>query len=276
MKIKALKPVSAGQRFRVVLPGVGLTKKRPEKKLTKPHKSTGARSKGTITVRGRGGGHKRMYRMIDFLRHDKCNVVGVVLALEYDPNRSCRIALIEYGDGERRYIIAPEGLEIGGSVESGEKVKIVLGNALPLKMIPIGTQIHNLELNLGQGGRMVRAAGQSGRVMAKDSGFVQVKLPSGEIRLFGEENYATIGRVSNIEHSQEVLGKAGASRYRGLRPKVRGTAMAAGDHPHGGGEGRTGTGRPPRTKWGKKAYGVRTRSKRNRNNPLILKRRGEK
>ena len=276
MKVKALKPVTPGQRGRVVIVGDNLTKKRPEKKLTVPNKSTGARSKGRITVRGRGGGHKRLYRIIDFIRREKQNMLAEVIALEYDPNRSCNIALISYADNEKRYIIAPEGLEIGTKVESGENVKVAVGNAMPLRLVSVGTHVHNVELHLGQGGKMVRSAGQSARVMAKDAGFVQVKLPSGEIRLFSEKNFATIGRVSNAEHSQRVLGKAGVSRYLGFRPKVRGTAMAAGEHPHGGGEGRTGTGRPPRTKWGKKAYGVRTRSKKNKRNPLIVKRRGEK
>ncbi|NCS32135.1 50S ribosomal protein L2 [bacterium] len=275
-KVKVLKPVTPGQRFRVVNSGVTITKKTPEKSLTKPLPRTGARSKGTITVRGRGGGHKRMYRVVDFIRHDRMYQPAEIMSIEYDPNRSGNIALIKYEDGEKRYILAPEGIEVGGFVEAGEKAKLVTGNALPLRVIPVGTEIHNIELHVGQGGKMVRTAGQSARVMAKDAGFVQIKLPSGEIRLFAEDSYATIGSVSNSEHAQIVLGKAGASRHLGRRPKVRGTAMPAGVHPHGGGEGRTGTGGPPKTLWGKKAHGVRTRNKKNKSSQYIVKRRNQK
>lgn len=259
----------------VVNKTTNLDRKRPEKSLTVPLKSKTGRSHGRVSVRSRGGGHKRLYRLIDFKRYDKSGV-GIVSALEYDPNRSAHIALITYNDGAKRYIIAPQGLKVGDQVESGPNVKIKPGNALPLGMVPVGTSIHNVEMRPGQGGKIVRGAGQLAKVMAKEEGRVHVKLPSGEVRLFLAECYATVGQVGNIEHSQIVLGKAGGSRHRGIRPSVRGTAMPAGEHPHGGGEGRTGTGRIPKTPWGKLAHGVRTRKPKKLSNKYIVKTRRQK
>ena len=270
------KPTSPGKRGEIRVVHKNLHKGKPHAPLLEvKSKSGGRNNQGRITVRHIGGGSQSKYRIIDFKRR-KDGIEGRVERLEYDPNRSGNIALIKYEDGEKRYILAPEGIEVGGFVEAGEKAKLVTGNALPLRVIPVGTEIHNSELHVGQGGKMVRTAGQSARVMAKDAGFVQIKLPSGEIRLFAEDSYATIGSVSNSEHAQIVLGKAGASRHLGRRPKVRGTAMPAGVHPHGGGEGRTGTGGPPKTLWGKKAHGVRTRNKKNKSSQYIVKRRNQK
>lgn len=276
MPIKTYKPTSPGRRFTALLVNKELSKKRPEKSLTVPLKQKAGRSRGKISVRGRGSGHKRIYRIIDFKRHDKIGTCAEVIAVEYDPNRSANIALVLYEDGEKRYVLAWQGAKVGDKIETGPKVKIRDGNALPLESIPGGSQIYNLELHKGQGARMVRSAGQSAKVMAKEGGMVQVKLPSGEIRLFHQECYATLGQVSNVEHAQVVLGKAGRKRNLGRRPHVRGVAMPAGEHPHGGGEGRTGTGRPPKTPWGKKAHGVRTRKKNKKSNKYIVKTRREK
>ncbi|NTV30628.1 50S ribosomal protein L2 [candidate division WWE3 bacterium] len=276
MATKRFKPTSAGRRHRVSLKNGHLSNKGPEKSLIVPLKKNAGRSRGTISVRGQGGGNKRMYRLVDFKRYDKVNISGVVASLEYDPNRSAHIALVVYDDGEKRYILAPKGLQINDAVMNGEGAKVRVGNALPLRDIPVGTEVHNLELNPGQGGKIVRSAGQVARVMAKEGALVHVKLPSGEIRLFNRECYATIGQLSNLEHARKKLGKAGASRHIGRRPKVRGTAMAAGDHPHGGGEGRTGAGRVARTVYGKLAHGVRTRKKNKISNKYIVKSRRKK
>ncbi len=270
MAIRKYKPTSPGVRQRVTIKTDDLTKKRPEKKLTKPLPKKSARGHGRISVRHRGGRHKRLYRIIDFLRHDKLGVWAEVIALEYDPNRTSNIALLKYEDGEKRYILAPQDLKVGDKILAGPDAKINVGNALPLSAIPVGIGVHNVELYVGQGAKLVRSAGQEAWVMAKDAGKVHVKLPSGEIRLFDERCYATIGKVGNVEHSQRVLGKAGASRHIGRRPQVRGVAMSAGDHPHGGGEGRTGTGRPPKTPWGK-LTSKPTRDKKKKSNSLIVK-----
>ena len=250
-----------------------ITKKKPEKSLIVPLKKHSGRSnQGRITVRHRGGGAKRMYRIIDFKRN-KLGVPGKVASIEYDPNRSANIALINYVDGEKRYILAPVGLKVGNTVCSSESAEIKPGNALPLKFIPQGTAVHNIELNLGKGGQMVRSAGVSAQVMAKEAGYTLVRLPSGELRRFDERCLATVGQVGNPNHANISLGKAGSNRHRGWRPTVRGSAMTPRDHPHGGGEGRSPIGHPgPKTPWGKPALGYRTRRNK-RSNRLILRRR---
>ena len=274
--IKSYKPTSPGRRSRVTIKGEHIANKEPEKSLIVPLNYKAGRSRGTISVRGKGGANKRMYRLIDFKRYDKPGINATIIALEYDPNRSAHIALLEYDDGEKRYIIAPKGLKAKDVVVAGPGMKARLGNALPLRDIPVGTEVHNLELRPNQGARIVRSAGQVARVMAKEGEWVHVKLPSGEIRLFSPNCYATVGQISNIEHARTVLGKAGVSRHLGRRPKVRGTAMAAGDHPHGGGEGRTGAGRVARTVYGKIAHGVRTRRRTKPSNRYIVKTRRQK
>lgn len=276
MAIKKYKPTSPGRRFRTLVTTDHLSKKRPEKSLTRPLKQNAGRGRGTISVRGRGGGHKRLYRVIDFQRRDKMDIPATVIALEYDPNRSAHIALLEYDDGEKRYILAPKDLHVDDQVISGDEVRIRVGNALPLANIPIGTEVHNIELKPGQGGQIARTAGNSARVAAKEAGWVHVRMPSGEIRLVNERCFATVGEVGNAEHARRKLGKAGVARYLGRRPKVRGVAMAAGDHPHGGGEGRTGPGRIPRTKEGRIAHGKRTRKKNKSSNRYVVKSRRTK
>ncbi len=252
-----------------------ITKKKPEKSLLKPLKKKAGRSnQGRITVRHRGGGAKRMLRIIDFKR-DKLGIVGEVASIEYDPNRSARIALIKYADGEKRYILAPLGLKVGDTIMSGEDAEVKLGNALSLKLIPTGTAIHNIELQRGKGGQIVRSAGQSAQLLAKEDSYALVRLPSGEIRRIHIECFATIGQVGNVDHRHVRLGKAGKRRYLGWRPTVRGSAMSPGDHPHGGGEGRSPVGLPgPKTPWGKPAMGYRTR-KRKVSDSMIVKRRGK-
>ncbi len=274
--MKKYKPTTPSSRSRTVTDKSHLSQKGPTKKLIRILKKTTGRDHGTISVRHRGGGNFRKYRLIDFKRFGKLNIEATVTTLEYDPYRSANIALLTYKDGDRLYIIAPHELKVGDSVICSETAKIKIGNALPLKSIPVGIGIHNLELNPGQGGIIVRSAGQEAKVLAKDAGMVQVKLPSGEVRLVSELCYATIGQVSNVEHSQRVLGKAGAVRWIRRRPQVRGTAMAAGDHPHGGGEGRTGTGRVPRTVYGKSAFGVRTRRPHKMSDKFIVKTKRQK
>lgn len=269
MSIKAFKPYTPSRRFTSFLRTDELDQKRPEKRLTEPlHKKAG-RSHGKVSVRHRGGGHKRLYRRIDFKR-DKWGVMARVVALEYDPNRSANIALLQYEDGEKRYILAPTGLKRGDELMSGDDVEIKVGSALPLMKVPIGSVIHNIELMAGGGGRLVRSAGQAATLMAREGGLAQIKLGSGEIRLIHEECLATLGRVSNPDHQNIVLGKAGRVRHRGWRPQVRGTAMPAGEHPHGGGEGRTGTGRPAKTYKGKPAKGKKTRKKNKKSSKMII------
>jgi large subunit ribosomal protein L2 len=251
-----------------------ITKTEPERSLLVDlRKRAGRNVNGRITVRHRGGGHKRLYRLIDFKR-DKPGVPARVASIEYDPNRSARIALLVYSDGEKRYIIAPLGLRVGDMVESGSGVDIQVGNALPLKDVPLGTMVHNIELYPGRGGQMVRAAGTSAQVLAKEGKFVTLRLPSGEIRLVRRECMATVGQVGNVDHGNVKLGKAGRKRWLGRRPKVRGSAMSPRDHPHGGGEGRTPIGMPsPKTPWGKRTMGKKTR-KSKMSDRYIVRRRG--
>jgi len=250
-----------------------ITKKKPEKSLLLPLKKKGGRNnQGRLTVRHRGGGAKRRIRIVDFKR-DKFGVPGKVASVEYDPNRSANIALINYVDGEKRYILAPLGLKVGNTICSGADAELKPGNALPLKLIPSGTSIHNIELYRGKGGSLVRSAGVSARLMAREGGYCLVKLPSGELRRIHEECLATIGQVGNLYHNNINLGKAGNKRHRGWRPTVRGSAMNPRDHPHGGGEGRSPIGLPgPKTPWGKPALGYKTRRNRRSNN-LIVRRR---
>ena len=273
MGLKVYRPTSPAQRGKVGADFSEITKKEPEKSLLLPLKRKAGRSnQGKITVRHRGGGAKRKLRIIDFKR-DKLGIPGKVASIEYDPNRSANIALINYVDGEKRYILAPLGLKVGDVISSGEGAEIKPGNTLPLKLIPMGSAVHNIELHLGKGGQMVRSAGVSAQIMAKEAGYILVRLPSGELRRFDERCMATIGQVGNIDHSNINLAKAGANRHRGLRPSVRGSAMTPRDHPHGGGEGRSPIGMPgPKTPWGKPALGYKTRRNK-RSNKLIVKRR---
>jgi len=261
MGIRRLKPTSPGVRFMSVSDFSEITKKEPEKRLTRSLKKTGARNnQGRITVRFRGGRHKRRYRVIDFKR-DKWGVPAKVASIEYDPNRSARIALLHYADGEKRYILAPLGLQVGDMVMAGPEAEIRPGNALPLRAIPLGTFIHSLEFFPGKGGQLVRGAGTYAQLMAKEGRYAHVRLPSGEIRLFLQDCMATVGQVGNVDHENINLGKAGRSRWLGERPHVRGTAMNPVDHPHGGGEGKT-KGRHPVSPWGWPTKGYRTRKKK--------------
>jgi large subunit ribosomal protein L2 len=253
-----------------------ITKSRPEKSLLRPlKKKAGRNNKGRITVRHRGGGAKRQLRIIDFKR-DKIGVPGRVATIEYDPNRSARIALIYYTDGDKRYILAPVGLNVGDKIQAGSDAEIRLGNSLPLKSLPTGTSIHNIELKVGRGGQMVRSAGASAQLLAKEGDYAHVRLPSGEVRLVRSECMATIGQVGNVEHQGISLGKAGRKRWLGWRPTVRGSAMTPRDHPHGGGEGRSPIGLPgPKTPWGQPALGYRTRKNKS-SDRLIVRRRRKK
>ncbi|MDG1840243.1 MAG: 50S ribosomal protein L2 [Dehalococcoidia bacterium] len=273
MPIRNFRPTSPGRRNASGFTFEELTKKRPEKSLTVSKNRISGRSHGKISVRRRGGGHKRLLRIIDFKR-EKFNIPGRVASIEYDPNRSSRIALIFYADGEKRYIIAPDGLNVDDSIVSGTEAPINPGNALPLSEIPTGTVIHNIELIPGRGAQLGRSAGASIQLMAKDSGYALLRMPSGERRQVLESCMATIGAVGNIEHQQIKLGKAGRSRHRGRRPKVRGSVMNPNDHPHGGGEGKSPVGMPgPKTPWGKPALGFRTRRNK-RTDKYIVQRRG--
>lgn len=273
MPIKQFKPTSPGRRGASGYTFEELTKKRPEKSLTVSLKSkAGRNNQGKITVRHRGGGPKRLLRLIDFKR-SKQGIPGTVIALEYDPNRSARIALIQYRDGERRYILAPQGLKVGDTVQAGAGAEIRVGNALPLRLIPTGTVIHNIELNLGRGGQIVRSAGASAQLMAKEGTYSTVRLPSGEMRRVLSECMATIGSVGNPEHNILKLGKAGRTTHRGRRPQVRGSAMNPRDHPHGGGEGKSPVGLPgPKTPWGKPALGLRTRNNKQTDKMIVRRR----
>jgi large subunit ribosomal protein L2 len=276
MGIKQYKPTSPGRRGATGYTFEEITKKKPEKSLMVPLKKKAGRNRqGRVTVRHRGGGAKRMLRLIDFKR-DKFGVPGKVAAIEYDPNRSARIALVHYADGEKRYILWPVGLKVGDTVMSGPDAEIRPGNALPLKKIPLGTAVHNLELFLKRGGQLVRSAGSSAQVMAKEDRYVQVRLPSGEIRKVLADCMATIGQVGNVEHSQIKLGRAGRARLMGRRPEVRGSAMNPRDHPHGGGEGKAPIGLPgPKTPWGKPALGYRTRRNKSTDKYIVRRRRGK-
>ena len=272
MPVRKYQPTSPGRRFMSVSDFAEVTKTQPEKSLLEPVKKSGGRNNtGRMTVRHRGGGHKRMYRKVDFKR-DKFNVPAKVAAIEYDPNRSALIALLHYVDGEKRYILAPLGLKVGDTVVSGPNADIKPGNSLPLTNIPVGTIIHNIELKKNAGGQMVRTAGAGAQLMAKEGEFANLRLPSGEMRLVRVDCMATIGQVGNEDHENIVIGKAGRSRWLGIRPANRGVVMNPCDHPHGGGEGRSPIGRAPVTPWGKPALGHRTR-KHKSSDRLIVKRR---
>jgi large subunit ribosomal protein L2 len=272
MALKQFNPTSPGRRFMTSLTFEDITKAEPEKSLTEPKKRTGGRnSKGQITIWFRGGGHKRRYRVIDF-RRDKLGIQAKVAAVEYDPNRSARIALLHYADGEKRYILAPDGLKVGQTVLAGDQADILPGNALPLKLIPAGTMVHNIELRKGKGGQMARSAGATAQLVAKEADYAQIKLPSGEIRRVHSDCMATVGQVGNVDHKNIAYGKAGRTRWKGRRPHNRGVAMNPVDHPHGGGEGKTSGGRHPVTPWGKPTKGAKTRNNK-RTQGFIIKRR---
>jgi large subunit ribosomal protein L2 len=274
MGVRSYRPLTPGTRDRSVSDFAEITKTTPEKSLTVSiHRKKGRNNRGVITCRHRGGGHKKLYRIVDFKR-DKRNVDGKITAIEYDPFRNARIALVQYTDGEKRYILHPVGLQVGTIIRAGEGVPFEVGNAMPLKSIPLGTTIHNIELQPGKGGQMARAAGASAQVSAKDGDYVTLKLPSTEVRLVHRECYATIGQVGNTEHRNITLGKAGRTRHRGRRPEVRGSVMNPVDHPHGGGEGRAPIGRAgPVTPWGKPALGKKTRNKKKLSGKYIVRRR---
>lgn len=279
MGVKKLKPITPSMRFAVLSDFEEITKEKPEKSLVSPLKKSGGRNNfGRITIRRRGRGHKRRYRIIDFKR-DKFDVPAKVVAIEYDPNRTARIALLEYPDKEKRYILWPKDLKISDTVISARdhQAEIRPGNSMKLKFVPLGTLIHNLELEPGKGARLVRSAGSWAEVLAKEKGYAQLKLPSGEIRLLNLECRATIGQVGNVEYSSLALGKAGRSHWLGRRPKVRGVATNPVDHPHGGGEGKAGQGNPhPVTPWGRPTKGGRTRKPKKKSNRFIIKRREKK
>jgi large subunit ribosomal protein L2 len=272
MPLKKYRPTSAGRRFMTSLTFEEITKDSPEKGLTEPLRRTGGRTnRGRISAWFRGGGHKRRYRMVDF-RRDKRDVPAKVAAIEYDPNRSARLALLHYADGDKRYILWPDGLAVGATVVAGEAADILPGNCLPLKMIPAGTMIHNIELRAGKGGQMVRSAGGAAQLVAKEGDYAQVKLPSGEVRMVAIDCQATVGQIGNIDHKNVSGGKAGRTRWLGRKPHNRGVSMNPVDHPHGGGEGKTSGGRHPVTPWGKPTKGYKTR-KNKRTQPFIVKRR---
>ena len=274
MPVKTVKPPTPGQRQKSVSTFEEITKSKPEKSLVRPLKKSGGRNnKGRITSRRRGGGHKRQYRIIDFKRN-KFDIPAKVVAIEYDPNRSARIALLHYIDGEKRYILSPYGIKVGDKVVSSQKkAPLKIGNCLPLSKIPSGLFVHNVELIPGKGAQMVRSAGVGAQVLAKDAGMVTLKLPSGEVRMVGEKCMVTIGEVGNKSHETVKIGKAGRSRWLGRRPKVRGVAMNPVDHPMGGGEGKSSGGRHPTTPWGKPTKGYKTRKKNKTSNRYITKRR---
>ncbi|MEL6306626.1 MAG: 50S ribosomal protein L2 [Chloroflexota bacterium] len=276
MPIKVYKPTSAGRRNMTGYTFEEITKSKPERSLTEPLRKRGGRNnQGRVTVRHRGGGHKRRYRIIDFKRN-KSDCAAEVIAIEYDPNRSARIALLEYEDGERRYIIAPLGVTVGARIASGELAELRPGHAMQLKSIPVGTVVHNIELRPGKGGQIARSAGVSAQIVAKEGNYATLRLPSNEMRKIHENCMATIGQVGNAEHGNVKIGKAGRARWLGWRPGVRGTAQDPASHPHGGGEGRTGIGMPaPKTPWGLPALGVRTRSNK-RTDVFIVRRRGKR
>jgi large subunit ribosomal protein L2 len=276
MGLKKYKPNTPGQRFMSVSSFEEITTSEPYKPLTQPKRRKGGRNNhGRITVRHRGGGHKRRYRIVDFKRN-KRDIPAVVETIEYDPNRSANIALLKYADGERRYILAPVGLKVGDAVSAGEGADIRPGNALPLTKIPMGTFVHNVELKPGRGGQMARGAGTAAQLMARERGYAILRLPSKEMRMVEQTCYATIGQVGNTDHENVTLGKAGKSRHRGRRPHVRGVAMNPVDHPHGGGEGKSSGGRHPVSPWGVPTKGYKTRKKNKSTDRLILRRRNVK
>jgi large subunit ribosomal protein L2 len=274
MAIRILKPNTPGTRWMTVPSFDEITKSKPEKSLIEPLKSSGGRNtNGHITSRHRGGGHKRFYRIIDFKR-DKRGMDAKVVAIEYDPNRSARIALLQYKDGEKRYIIAPDGIKVGEVVASGPQAEIKVGNAMPLANIPVGTFVHNVEFRAGKGAQIARSAGSSIQLMAKEGAYAQLRLPSGEIRNFPQECYATVGMVSNTDHENISVGKAGRSRWLGIRPQSRGVVQNPVDHPHGGGEGKSPQGNPhPVSPWGWHTKGKKTRHHKLKSNKFIVKRR---
>ena len=275
MAIKTYRPTSPAIRFRTTIDNTGLSKEPPLKRLTRyKQRISGRNNKGHITIRHRGGGHRKLYRMIDF-RRDKRNIPAQVASIEYDPNRSARIALLSYADGEKRYILAPYGLTAGATVIAGEGADILVGNALPLKNIPLGTMVHNIEMKKGKGGQIARSAGVAAQLLAKERSYAQIKLPSGETRTVHLDCYATIGQVGNLDHENVSIGKAGRTRWLGKRPTVRGVAMNPIDHPHGGGEGKTSGGRHPVSPWGLPTKGYTTRNNK-RTQRFIIKRRDKK
>ena len=277
MAIRVYKPTSPARRFMSVLTFEEITKKEPERSLvTDLRHKAGRNHHGKITVRHQGGGARRKYRIIDFKRN-KDGIPATVKAIEYDPNRTCFIALLAYADGEKRYILAPLGLKVGDTVMSGPEADIKPGNCLPIQNIPLGTLIHNVEIKVGRGGQMVRSAGTAAQVMAKEGSYAQVRLPSGEVRKVSMNARATVGQVGNTDHSNVRIGKAGRSRHMGIRPSVRGVVMNPCDHPHGGGEGRSPVGMPaPMSPWGKKTQGVKTRKHRKYSDKLIISRKSKK
>jgi large subunit ribosomal protein L2 len=275
MAVKSFKPTSPGRRFQTVSSFEEITTDKPEKSLLLPLKRSGGRNcYGRVTARHIGGGHKKMYRIID-LKRDKRDIPATVATVEYDPNRSSRIALLNYKDGEKRYILAPKDLAVGDVVMAGEDAEFRPGNALPIRRIPIGTLIHNVELKQGKGGQIVRSAGSFAQIMAKEGSYAQLRLPSGEVRLVHQECYATIGQVGNLDHEKISIGKAGRNRWLGKKPRVRGVAMNPVDHPMGGGEGRSSGGRHPCTPWGVPTKGYKTR-KNKRTDQYVIKKRGKK
>jgi len=275
MGLKKFRPITPGQRFKTVSDFSEITTDKPEKSLLRPLKKTGGRdNQGHVSSWHRGGGHKRRYRVIDF-RRDKRGITARVATIEYDPNRSARIALLVYADGEKRYILAPLGLKVNQTLVAGPDADIQVGNSLPLMRIPLGTVVHNLELVPGKGGQVARGAGAAATLVAKEGNYAQVKMPSGEVRIFHGDCYCTIGQVGNLDHENIVIGKAGRSRWLGRRGHVRGVAMNPVDHPMGGGEGRSSGGRHPTTPWGKPTKGLKTR-KRKKSDKLIVRRRGKK
>jgi len=276
MPVRKYKPTSPGRRFMTTSSFEEISTSKPERSLLEPLKNNAGRNnQGKITVRHRGGDGRRTYRRIDF-RRDKFSVPGKVATIEYDPNRTARIALINYRDGEKRYILAPLGLKVGDQVMSGADAPVRVGNALPLARIPLGSTIHNIELTLGRGGQLVRSAGAAAQLLAREGDYAVVRMPSGELRRVHVRCMATLGQVGNLEHENESGGKAGRSRWLGKRPTVRGSTMNPVDHPHGGGEGKTGPGGNPKTPWGKPALGLRTRKRKKASNKLIIRRREKK
>ena len=277
MSIKVYKPITPGQRHRVGATFEEITKTTPEKSLVVARsKKSGRNMYGRITVRHRGGGNKTKVRIVDF-RREKVNIPATVTAIEYDPNRSARLALLTYADGEKRYIIAPLGLKVGDKLMSGKQAEIKTGNSLPIANIPVGTLVHNVELTEGRGAQIVRSAGAAAQLLAKEGEYAQLRLPSGEVRLVRQQCIATIGQVGNLEHSQIQLGRAGQKRHKGIRPTVRGSAMSPRDHPHGGGEGRSPIGMPgPKSPWGKPTLGYRTRRNKKTDKYIVRRRHAAK
>jgi large subunit ribosomal protein L2 len=273
MPLRNYRPTSPGLRQMTRSTFEEITTDQPHRPLTeKVLRRAGRNSQGKLTVRHQGSGHKRLYRVIDWKR-DKPGVPARIATVEYDPNRSARIGLLHYADGDKRYMLLPHGLRVGDSVIAGPDVEARVGNALPLSRIPLGTQIHNVELRAGRGGQIVRSAGSAAQLLAKEGEFATIRLPSGEVRRVRADCMATVGQVSNLDHENQKIGKAGRARHLGRRPQVRGSAMTPRDHPHGGGEGKQPTGMPPKTPWGKPAMGLRTRSRKKASNTMIVRRR---